>query len=84
MFSQWKLKIVVTRWSRILAEPGKKPEQVPACCGIVLSAQFRAQLYHDIDGRKVLPCLTEGFTDKPFAAISIYRPGKRLPAGNKA
>lgn len=72
------------RWSRTLVDSGKKPEQVLTCCGVVLSAQLRAQLHHYVDRHEVLPRLTEDLADKPFAAVSIYRPGKRLPAGNKA
>jgi len=83
MFSRWKLKIVVLQWSRTPVDSGKKPEQVPPCCGVVLSAQLCAQLHHYVDSREVLLRPMEDLADKPFAAISIYRPGKGFPARDK-
>jgi len=73
----------VLAWSRTPADSGKYREQIPPRCGSVLFAQFRAQLHHDVDSPKVLLRPPKDFTDQPFTAISIYRPGKRSPAGNQ-
>lgn len=66
----------------VFAKLGKQIEQILASRSIVLPRQRGTKLDDDIEGHKSMLRLVENFSHQPLAAIPVYSPRKRLPAGN--